>query len=152
MGLITTLAYDLRQRLISRNVGGETTDYTYDAVGQLVQVTLPDGSSLSYTYDAAHRLVSIHDSLGNQIAYTLDALGNRVREQISDPGNALVQTRSRVYNGLNRLIQDIGAASQVTQYGYDNQGNLTSITDPLSHATTQAFDPLNRLVRMIDPE
>jgi YD repeat-containing protein len=150
-GLITTLAYDLRQRLISRNVGGETTGYTYDAAGQLVQVTLPDGSSLSYTYDAAHRLVSIHDSLGNQIAYTLDAMGNRVKEQVSDPGNALVQTRSRVYNGLNRLVQDIGAASQVTQYGYDNQGNLTSITDPLSHATIQAFDPLNRLVRMIDP-
>jgi len=150
-GLTTTLAYDVRQRLISRNVGGETTGYTYDAVGQLIQVTLPGGSFLSYTYDAAHRLVSIHDSLGNQIAYILDALGNRVQEQASDPGNVLAQTRSRVYNSLNRLVRDIGAANQVTQYGYDNQGNLTSIADPLSHVTTQAFDPLNRLVHTIDP-
>src|SRR5262249_31754398 len=43
-GLATTLAYDPRMRLVSRSVGGETTTYDYDRVGQLVKVTLPDGS------------------------------------------------------------------------------------------------------------
>src|SRR5262249_38077473 len=31
-GLTTTLAYDARQRLTSRSVGGETTTYAYDGV------------------------------------------------------------------------------------------------------------------------
>ena len=84
-GLTTTLTYDSRDRLASRSVGGETTSYTYDGVGQLVRVTLPDGSYLSYTYDVAHRLVGMADSLGNSIAYTLDAAGNRTKDDVLDP-------------------------------------------------------------------
>lgn len=153
-GLTTSLGYDPRQRLTSRNVGGELTSYAYDAVGKLTRVTMPDNSFLNYTYDAAHRLTQIDDSLGNRIVYTLDAMGNRTQEQVFDPVNALAQTRSRVYNNLNRLAQEIGAAGQTTAYTYDNQGNLTSIDGPLAgtvDVTTNAYDALNRLTRMTDP-
>ena len=150
-GLTTTLSYDARQRLVSRNVGGEITSYAYDGVGQLTKVTLPDGSFLSYSYDAAHRLTGIADNLGNRIAYTLDAMGNRTQEQVFDPANALAQTRSRVFDNLNRLFQEIGATGQTTQYAYDNQGNVTSLTDPLNHATSNQYDALNRLVQVTDP-
>jgi YD repeat-containing protein len=150
-GLTTTLTYDARMRLTSRSVGGELTSYSYDLNGQLAQVTLPDGSSLSYSYDAAHRLVGMSDNLGNRIAYTLDNLSNRTQEQVFDPANALAQTRSRVFNALNRLFQDIGAAGQTTQYAYDNQGNVTSVADPLNHVTTNAYDALNRLAQVTDP-
>ena len=150
-GLTTTLAYDPRQRLTSRTVETETTAYEYDGVGQLTKITLPDGSFLTYTYDAAHRMTGMQDNLGNRIAYTLDAMGNRTQEQVFDPASALAQTRSRVFNNLNRLFQEIGAASQVTEYAYDNQGNVTSITDPLSKVTANAYDALNRLRQVIDP-
>ncbi len=153
-GLTTTLGYDPRQRLVSRSVGGELTSYTYDAVGQLTQVTLPDGSSLAYSYDAAHRMTGMSDNLGNRIAYTLDAMGNRTQEQVFDPANALAQTRSRVYDNVNRLAQELGAQNQATTYGYDNQGNLTSIDGPLAgtvDVTINAYDALNRLVRVTDP-
>ena len=149
-GLTTTLTYDLRQRLTSRNVGGEVTRYTYDSVGQLTRVTLPDGSFLSYSYDPAHRLTGMRDSLGNRAVYTLDPMGNRTREEVFDP-NALAQTRSRVFNNLNRLIQELGAQNQTTQYTYDNQGNVTSVSDPLNHATANQYDALNRLVKVTDP-
>ena len=150
-GLATNLSYDARLRLTSRNVGGEITTYGYDGVGQLLRVTLQDGSFLSYGYDAAHRLTGITDSAGNSIAYTLDPMGNRTREQVFDPGGSLAQTRSRVYDALNRLAQDIGAQSQTTQYAYDAQGNVTGVTDPLGHATANAYDALNRLVQVTDP-
>lgn len=158
-GLVTTLAYDARMRLTSRNVGGETTGYTYDNVGQLTRVTLPDASYLEYVYDAAHRLTEIRDNLGNKIIYTLDAMGNRKQEQVFDPTNQLKQTRSREYNNLNRLVKDIGGTNpttQITQYGYDNQGNLTSVDGPLNNTTandvrTYTYDALNRLATQVDP-
>ncbi len=150
-GLTTTLTYDARQRLTSRAVGGETTTYDYDFAGQLTKVTLPDLSFLSYSYDAAHRLTSMQDNLGNRIAYTLDAVGNRTLEQVYDPANGLAQTRSRVFSNLNRLFQELGAQSQTTEYGYDDQGNVTSVKDPLNHTTGNQYDALNRLKQVTDP-
>jgi YD repeat-containing protein len=150
-GLTTTLVYDSRLRVTSRTVGSEVTGYTYDGAGLLTQVTLPDSSTLTYTYDDAHRLTALQDNLGNKITYTLDLLGNRTKEDITDPANALAQTRSRVFDAINRLQKDIGAQNQTTQYAYDTQGNLTTVTDPLNRVTTNAYDALNRLASMTQP-
>jgi YD repeat-containing protein len=150
-GLTTTLAYDARQRLLSRAVGPEITTYDYDDVGQLTKVILPDGSFLNYDYDAAHRLTSISDNLGNSITYTLDAMGNRTAEQVRDPSNVLAQARSREFNSLNRLFKELGAQNQATEYAYDDQGNVLSVKDPLNKVTLNQYDALNRLKQVTDP-
>ena len=153
-GLVTTLAWDERQRLTSRTVGSELTSYTYDGVGQLTRITLPDASFLEYDYDTAHRLTEVRDNLGNKMTYALDATGNRTREDVFDPASQLAQTRSRVYSNLNRLVQEIGGtnpATQITSYAYDNQGNVSSITDPLTRVTANAYDALNRMRQVTDP-
>ncbi len=150
-GLTTTLTYSPRGWLTSRSVGGEIATYDYDGVGQLIKVTQPDNSFINFSYDAAHRLTAISDGLGNRISYTLDAMGNRIQENVYDPSNTLTQTRSRVFNALNRLAQDIGALNQTSSYSYDNNGNLASSSDPLSNTTTHSYDALNRLVQVTDP-
>jgi len=153
-GLVTTLAWHARGWLSSRALGSETTTYAYDYVGQLTKVTLPDTSFLQYTYDNAHRLAEVADNQGNKVLYTLDAMGNRTQEDVKDPGNTLRQTRARVFNSVNKLYQDIGGTTpltQITTYGYDNQGNLTTVTDPLSHVTTNTYDALNRLMQITYP-
>ena len=151
-GVTTSLTYDARGRLTSQTIATLKTAYAYDPAGNLIRVTQPDGSFLIYTYDPAHRLTGIADALGNHIAYTLDAAGNHIKEQAFDPANTLTQTRSFVYNTLDRLKKTIGAEGQTTVYDYDKQGNLTAITDPLNHVTTYAYDALNRLAEAIDPK
>jgi YD repeat-containing protein len=79
------------------------TKYTYDAVGQVKTVTLPDQTVISYGYDDAHRLTDVTDSAGNRIRYQLDNAGNRVGETVSDPGGKLARQISRAYDALNRL-------------------------------------------------
>src|SRR5437667_360354 len=149
-GMTITLGYDARQRLTSRNSGGEITTYDYDGVGQLTKVTLPDLSYLSYSYDPAHRLTGMQDKLGNSISYGLDAMGNRTLEEVFDPANVRVQKRTRDYDSLNRLFHEFGAQNQPTEYGYDNQGNVKAVKDPLNHVTSNDYDALNRLWRVTD--
>lgn len=153
-GVVTTLTYDQRQRLTSRSIGTEQTTFEYWPIGLLKKVTLPDDSFLQYTYDAAHRLTQIAGADGNRVVYTLDAMGNRTAEQHYDPSNALTQTRTRVFNTLNQLWKEIGAANSAavtTVYGYDNNSNQTSIAAPLGRNTTQGYDELNRLTSVLDP-
>ncbi len=90
---------------------GQTTNYGYDAVGQLTKVTLPDGSMVSFSYDGAHRLTGAADSSGNSIAYTLDAMGNRTQEQAKDPSGNLARQVTRVFDSMNRPLKvNVGTA------------------------------------------
>lgn len=72
----------------------------------------------------------IQDTLGNSVQFTLDAMGNRTVESTYNPSNARSTTRGRAINTLNQLYQDIpsaGTAAVTTTYGYDSNGNLSTI-------------------------
>ncbi len=102
-GLTTTMAYDVRQRPISLDVGGELTTYTYDPAGLMARVTQPNGAYLAYRYDNAHRLIEVKDQLGNTRTYTLDSKGNRIKEDLTDPIGQLARSQTKVYDALSRL-------------------------------------------------
>lgn len=150
-GVTTTLTYNSRGFLTSRAVAALTTTYAYDAAGNLIKLTFPDGSYLAYSYDAAHRLTGVADALGNHIAYTRDATSNINGKKVFDPSNNLTRMRSYAYDANNRLSQTIGAQGQTTNYVYDVQSNLTSVADPLNHTTSYGYDALNRFDQAIDP-
>jgi len=148
--VVTTLAYDSRMRLVSRQIGSETTGFTYWPTGLIKRQTLPDGSYVEHSYDAAHRLTQIADGLGNRIVYSLDAMGNQTAENLYDPSNALSQTRTEVFNSLNQLAQHLMAAGTpavTTSFVYDDNGNQVSISAPMARGSTSQYDRLNRLAQ-----
>ncbi|MEF9388528.1 RHS repeat domain-containing protein [Ralstonia solanacearum species complex bacterium KE056] len=109
-GTVTAFTYSNRGWLSSQTVTpasgtAQTTNYSYDAVGQLTKVTLPDSSTVSFTYDGAHRLTGAADSQGNSIAYTLDAMGNRTQEQAKDPSGNLARQVTRVFDSMNQPLK-----------------------------------------------
>ncbi|KAB2325720.1 RHS repeat protein [Betaproteobacteria bacterium SCN1] len=155
-GLVTTLTYSPRGWLTSRSVGGETTGFDYDGVGQLVKLTRPDASFVQFEYDPAHRLTAIVQQDGSRLAYTLDPAGNRIHEAITAPGGgAALYSRSRTFDALGRLWQDIGAYNQTVTYEYDAQGNLRQTdgarTD-VADLTAHGYDPLDRLVQTLNAD
>jgi len=85
-----------------------TTTYTYDDLGQVKSVTMPDQSATYYTYDTAHRLTDVTDGLGNKIHYTLDNMGKRTGEQVTDPSGTLARQITRQYDVLSRLQSQTG--------------------------------------------
>jgi len=107
-GVVTTNTYDLRMRLLSTTVAGQTTRYEYDPVGQLKKVTLPDASWVGYDYDGAHRQTAVYDNKGNRIDYVLDNAGNRTGENTKDPSGALKRQLARSIDALGRVQQTTG--------------------------------------------
>ncbi len=171
-GLVTRLGYDARRRLVSMREGEELTTFAYDRAGQPVKVTLPDRSFVGLEYDAAHRLIALEDTVGNRTTFTLDAMGNRLRDEVRDPGGALALLVQRVFDASGRIRQLVGAENQATTYGTDGAGNVITVTDALARAfaftydahewvsesrdprggvAANSWDGLDQLVRVTDP-
>ncbi len=169
--------YDLRGWLLSRKIAEMTTQFKYDAAGQLVRVTLPDGSFARYQYDAAHRLTDIWDGYidgataidVNHIHYTLDAIGNRTHENICASASCASSNSTfaveqdfdsaatlHALKAVRTLTPSITYAS-ITNYRYDLNGNVQKIIDPRDPNpstptiyTEYKYDALNRPIKVTD--
>jgi len=53
-----TYTYTPNGELATKSVGGQTTSYVYDTLGNLMQVTKPNGDVISYTVDGRGRRVA----------------------------------------------------------------------------------------------
>jgi len=154
-GVITDYEYAPRGWLIARKLRGtndsvETDDQItridYYSNGLVKKLTDPTGASISFTYDAAQRLTEIVDNDQNKIIYTPDNAGNIMGEDVKNPSGTVVRTLSRVYNTLGQLQTQADADDppNLTEFTYDENGNLETITDALAHRTRQEYDALNR--------
>jgi YD repeat-containing protein len=98
-GVETDLAYDAHGRLtsITRVPGANqaVTSLTYDAIGEITQISLPTGGTLSYSYSNARRLTAVQDSAGNRIEYAYDTAGNVTGRTVKDPGSTMLRQRPR---------------------------------------------------------
>jgi YD repeat-containing protein len=114
-GVVTDTTYTARGLVSTVTItppsgAARTTTYTYDDVGQVTGVALPDGTTLTYGYDTAHRLTNVADVRGNSVTYTLDNAGNRTVEEIRDTGGTLQRSIGRSFDAINRVQQVTGAA------------------------------------------
>jgi RHS repeat-associated protein len=163
-GVITDLAYHPRGWLLSRtvraNADGSASandaaiQVNYDAVGNVTQITDPDGVATTYGYDTAHRLTRITDAQGNYVQYTLDAAGNPTQEQTFTAAGVATRTLSRSFNSLGQLTAVTDGLSHTVfnasaTGSYDANGNLVQSADALGIQRQQGYDGLNRLVSTI---
>jgi RHS repeat-associated protein len=140
---LTTYTYDVKGRILNQtSSSGASTDYQYDARGNLQQVTGPsnnDGGtrpSTTYAYDSLDRVNSVTDPNSKATSYTYDLLGRiqTVTLPKPSPGSALNFT---------------------TTYSYDNFDSgtglvYTHITDPNGRTTKLGYDEHGRLIRSVD--
>lgn len=114
-----------------------TSNYTYDAIYQLLSATQGGTTTESYTYDP----------VGNR----LSSLG--VSPYQYNSSNELTQTPNALFaqdsNGSTTLKTD---SSGSTTYAWDYDNRLTSVTLPGSGGTVQfRYDPFGRRIEKISP-
>ena len=132
-----TYSYDDEGRLVRRTErgSGATTRYTWNAIGDLVEVTPAAGQAVGYGYDALGR--RIRTSVGSVDSRSVFADDNPVLRY--DDAGALV---SRTVNGLGAdgvlaQVRDGEASYPIA----DPAGTVVATTDASGAATdTHAFD------------
>ena len=124
-----------------------TTTYSYDANGNLITKTDPNGNIINYEYDAVNRLIRkvAPDDIVN---YNYDVMDNLL--SVSDSDSSLAMSYD-----LNRRMLSVttGGTTQpavTINYSYDANGNRVSMTS-LVGTTTYAYDTSNRLLSITDP-
>ncbi|MFC1751357.1 RHS repeat-associated core domain-containing protein, partial [Pseudomonadota bacterium] len=109
---------------------GNSTQYQYDDLGNLLQLNSPDTGITNYTaYDAAGNLLSQTDANGQATSYQYDAL-NRLTQITYNDGTTTVYSYDVGTNAQGRL-NSITTPSDSISYSYDPHGRLTSKTQTI---------------------
>ena len=145
--IITEYGYDgAGNQTVITDTLGRVTRTEYDAAGRLAQTIQNTHPTISiqnylneynlitrYGYNEVSNLVAITDTLGRVTRTEYDELNRTER--------TIVNYVDGVYDP-NQPDEDI-----ITRYGYDADGNLTSIFDLLDRETRTGYDALNRTER-----
>jgi len=160
----TNYTYDNLSRLTSvlHQLSGSTIDgasYTLDSAGNRTSKTdLLASSTSNYTYDPIYQLTQVTQANNITESYSYDAVGNRtaslgVSSYTTNASNELTGTSNASYtydsNG-NTLTKTVG--SDTTTYTWDFENRLTSVTLPGSGGTVSfKYDPFGRRIGKISP-
>jgi YD repeat-containing protein len=136
--------YDARGRttLAGQSVAGVVTDllYSYDSADRVATLEYYEaGETVRYGYDAAWRQTSVCSDLANTPCYVSNATYTALEQPASRPtGNGLTQTWT--YNNVMARLSQLQIGNAFNRsYGYDDGGNITSITDNLNAANSQSY-------------
>ena len=144
-GRVSTV-YDANFTTVTDQAGKVRRSLT-NALGQLTRVDEPDDNgslgstsspnqATSYTYNVLGNLVKVVQGSQTPRYFMYDSLSRLVRAR-----NPEQTTRSSL------ALDDsfTGNSDWCVSYAYDDNGNLTSKTDPRGIATTYTYDSLNRV-------
>lgn len=162
---VTNFTYDTEGNMLTKNEAGITTEYGYDAPGNLTSIkdgrnntttythnsfgrksteTNPLGAAIVYGYDNLGRLTQITDASGKVKSYTYDA-NNSVLTTTDGAG-----TTSNQYDADNRLVKITSPDSKVTELAYQKSGAQTQTKDPLLSLTGYGYDEYDNLTSRQD--
>lgn len=156
-GVKTTYAYDAASQVtsISNAKAGAVLlafSYGYDANGSRISKTREDGTQEVYAYDSDLRLAGVAYGTSRTVQYRLDALANRVFISDTNPLPSEATSTGYSYNSFNQLTTKSQSAAPfaVTNFAYDNNGNLLSETTG-AQVKSYTWDLDNRLRQVTLP-
>ena len=156
---------------VTAHMAGKTYRLSYDLLDRLMRVTDEEGNSYTYIYDVNNCMVKMNHTCGTSSADTSYTYDKDSREVTTKCASSYTRTTtydkfgrvtkrswntptvfSTVYtyldNGNNRfsLPKTVKNGTELLEYAYDANGNITSIKDSAGESTYQ-YDELNQLIR-----
>jgi RHS repeat-associated protein len=165
----TAYSHDAAGDLVDKTDSiGQRTVYQYDPLGNLLGVTLPNGTAISYLNDGSNRRVGkkINGSLAKQFLYSdrlrivaeLDSAGAVVSHFVYGANSVLAYLIKGGVNfrivadhlGSVRLVVNATTGAIIQRMDYDSFGNVIADTNPGFQPFGFAgglYDPDTRLLR-----
>ncbi len=176
LGRTSSVGFGSQGNIASMSLVNATTTFAYDAKGNPVKVTGPDGNVRTSTFDANGKELS--RSWQRKVAGKTDpviegyALKRDAEGRVVEATDAMSVVTKAEYNAGGLLTASIDAAGRRTTFEYDArgkpvkktypdgtweaqsfdaEGNRVSMTDRQGRVTRYEYDALNRLVRTTYP-
>ncbi|TQV82782.1 RHS repeat-associated core domain-containing protein [Aliikangiella coralliicola] len=168
----TQFGYDQHNQITNvTDAEGQSTQYEYNAFGDLTKLISKDTGTTTFTYDKAGNRLTKTDARGVTVTFTYDALNRAKTQSYSDSTENIVYTYDEtangnkgigrltsvtdqsgsthyVYNSFGQVTKEtrvIDGKNYVTEYHFDNQGQMTGVTYPGGRKLTYTFDALGRV-------
>lgn len=136
--------HDDADRLLSTKTPNlRINSQTWNARGLVDTMTEPSTQGTTLGHDARGRLQTRSDGVGT-VTYSYDGNDNLLTVT---QGAATI---TRTYDTLNRVETYDDGRGHTLGYGYDNNGNLTTLTYEPGKAVTYVYDDRNRLTEIHD--
>ncbi len=146
-----TFAYDSRGRLSITTQGSRTWTQGYDGQGYLASVTDPLSHTVSYVNDPVGRPTQTTLADGRLLGTAYDGNSNTTSIALPNP-----ETHLFSYTPVDLLASytppSVSSASPATQYTYDLDRELKTMTRPDGVAITYAYDSAGRLQTTTIPQ
>ncbi|MCP3958861.1 MAG: RHS repeat-associated core domain-containing protein, partial [bacterium] len=152
----TSRTYDDFDRLeLVTDRWSHTLAYAYEANGNRIRLTDPNGQITSYTYDALNRVAGVLIPGGGVTAYEYFA-NSRLKKVIYPNGT----TAEHTYDAANRIAtidnRHFGGPVSSFSYGYDLNGNrveqVESHGGQPAETTAYVYDTADRLFEVTYPD
>jgi len=164
-GNSTLYSYDGRGNLTSvrrRPIGGNADgrddivssfsyDPAYPTLDLVKEQTDAAGWTTAYTRTGpAGEATAINRPSLGAFAYTYDQFGQTLTQ--TDPHGTLTKYEYDGNGYPTKAIRDFGGLNATTAFEVDSWGNVTKITDPLSHETSLTYNERDQIVSVDPPE
>jgi RHS repeat-associated protein len=141
---LTTYGHDSLGRMITAQQGTQVVRYFYDWASNLYRITYPGLGEINRTYNAANRMTSLRDPFGNTTQFQYNPDGNLTAKLLPNGTRADMD-----YNADGQVMAIThslnGTPFLALTYGRDEEGMLTTATEPGAGTNSYAYDALDRL-------
>jgi RHS repeat-associated protein len=160
----TSFQYDHRGNLLTKQqaIGTSTTatlTYAYDLADRITQITYPSARIVSYARDSKGRITEVITKANATAAVvalmsagTYESFGSLKTANFGN-GTALAQSWGNDGRLASKRLFNVTGGVNVSSltYAYDNDDNITGITDAVmaANSLTYAYDNRGRLVQVV---
>jgi RHS repeat-associated protein len=173
---VTSYTYDSRDNLSTvTDANSNTTTYSYNSMNRLTSLASPDTGTTTYTYDGNGNMLTKTDANNVTTTFVYDELNRQTAIQFPDPSQNIsyIYDDPQSQNSIGRLssmtdpsgitwydydvmgwiimeTKQINNLNYRTQYTYDLNGNLETITYPGGRIITYTYNQLNRVTSVTE--